>query len=178
MKKSVKQINVYSIKSHQYRNMMKAVKNADFVLIYRSQYAVAVKYNRHTDIAPVVIAKGRDAVALKIKFLATENNIYMIHYPGLARVLYQEIEVTPQYISHYLYVGVAEVFAYIYSIQGDKYPLSYDKEYNLIDQDIMMSHFPDILSFIRHIFEESHGRVDTQRTFYFEWLAVHNSYKP
>ncbi len=101
------------------QRMMKEVPNADVVITNPEHYAVALQYDQETQNAPVVIAKGINFLALKIKELAKQNNIKIIEDPALARALYDQIEVD-QPIPENFYKAIAEIFTYIYSLNGKR----------------------------------------------------------
>ena len=67
--------------------------------------------------APVVLAKGRDLVAAKIRELAREHNIPLVENPPVARLLHSKVEIG-QSIPEELFKAVAEILAYVYSLKG------------------------------------------------------------
>src|SRR3546814_19757641 len=73
--------------------MMAAVPSATVVVMNPTHYAVALRYERGTDAAPVCVAKGLDRIALKIREIAEENGVPVIENPPLARVLHASSEV-------------------------------------------------------------------------------------
>ena len=73
------------------RRMMAAVPKADVVITNPTHYAVALKYDRDAMDAPVVVAKGVDRVALRIREIATENKVPIVENPPLARALHAKI---------------------------------------------------------------------------------------
>jgi flagellar biosynthetic protein FlhB len=99
------------------RRMMQNVPKADVVITNPTHYAVALRYNADEAPAPVVLAKGADYLALKIKEIAKENNIQIVENKPLARMLYANVEVDQQ-IPPELYQAVAEVLAMVYKAQG------------------------------------------------------------
>lgn len=76
-----------------------------------------IKYDKDLGEAPVVLAKGADYLAAKIKDIAAENKVEIVENKPLARMLYYNVEIGNQ-IPPELYQMVAEVLAYVYSIQG------------------------------------------------------------
>lgn len=78
---------------------------------------MAIKYDKDLGEAPVVLAKGADYLAAKIKDIAAENKVEIVENKPLARMLYYNVEIGNQ-IPPELYQMVAEVLAYVYSIQG------------------------------------------------------------
>jgi flagellar biosynthetic protein FlhB len=99
------------------RRMMQNVPKADVVITNPTHYAVALRYNPDEAPAPVVLAKGADYLALKIKEIAKENNIQIVENKPLARMLYANVDVDQQ-IPQELYQAVAEVLAMVYKAQG------------------------------------------------------------
>lgn len=94
------------------RRMMAAVPKADVVVTNPSHYAVALKYDPDRMGAPVVVAKGVDVLAGKIRDLAREHQIPLLEAPPLARALYAHCELE-QAVPTTLYTAVAEVMAYV-----------------------------------------------------------------
>lgn len=96
---------------------IKAVPKADFVLMNPTHYAVAIRYDDKTMVAPRVISKGADLLAFKIRDLAKEHAIPVLQSPVLARALYTHAEID-QDIPTSLYTAVAQVLAYIYRLKA------------------------------------------------------------
>jgi len=99
------------------RRMMQELPQADVVITNPTHYAVAVKYDPEVADAPVVIAKGEDYLAARIKEVAKENRIEIVENKPLARMLYANVDVG-QAIPPELYQAVAEVLAFVYHLQG------------------------------------------------------------
>ncbi len=99
------------------RRMMQALPEADVVITNPTHYAVALKYDSELYAAPIVLAKGADYLAQKIKEEAREYKIEIYENKPLARMLYANVEVGDQ-IPAELYPAVAEVLAYVYHLQG------------------------------------------------------------
>ncbi|MEC5217511.1 flagellar biosynthetic protein FlhB [Actimicrobium sp. GrIS 1.19] len=99
------------------RRMMSEVPNADVVVTNPTHFAVALKYADGKMRAPTVVAKGADAIAAKIRELATANNVLMVESPPLARALYRHAELGDE-IPEALYTAVAEVLAYVYQLRA------------------------------------------------------------
>lgn len=99
------------------RRMMQALPQADVVITNPTHYAVAVKYDPQVADAPMVIAKGEDYLARKIKEIAKENHVEIVENKPLARMLYANVDVG-QVIPPELYQAVAEVLAFVYHLQG------------------------------------------------------------
>jgi flagellar biosynthesis protein FlhB len=98
------------------RRMMSQIPQADVVITNPTHYAVAVKYQDEGMHAPIVIAKGADAVALKIREVAAVHHIVTLESPKLARALYAHTELD-QEIPEALYAAVAEVLAYVFQLR-------------------------------------------------------------
>lgn len=99
------------------RRMMQQLPQADVVITNPTHYAVAIKYDAKEADAPIVIAKGADYVAQKIKEIARENNVEIVENKPLARMLYANVEIG-EMVPPELYKAVAEVLAYVYHLQG------------------------------------------------------------
>lgn len=99
------------------RRMMQDLPNADVVITNPTHLAVAIRYDKDTNEAPVVVAKGADYLAQKIKDRARENAIEIVENKPLARMLYHNVEIGAE-IPPELYQMVAEVLAYVYSLTG------------------------------------------------------------
>jgi flagellar biosynthesis protein FlhB len=98
------------------RRMMSEIPKADVVITNPTHYAVAIKYQDESMRAPIVVAKGADAIALKIREIAAENNILTMEAPKLARALYAHTELDKE-IPEALYSAVAEVLAYVFQMR-------------------------------------------------------------
>ena len=99
------------------RRMMDSVPQADVIITNPTHYAVAIRYDRTMQDAPVVIAKGTDYLAGKIKEKARECHIEIVENRALARMLYHNVEID-QEIPPELYQAVAEVLAYVYRLKN------------------------------------------------------------
>ncbi|HNV87938.1 MAG TPA: flagellar biosynthesis protein FlhB [Methylotenera sp.] len=98
------------------RRMMSEIPTADVVITNPTHYAVAIKYQDAGMRAPVVVAKGADAIALKIREIAAEHNVLTMEAPKLARALYAHTELGSE-IPEALYSAVAEVLAYVFQMR-------------------------------------------------------------
>jgi flagellar biosynthesis protein FlhB len=98
------------------RRMASAVAKADVVLVNPTHYAVALRYDDHTDAAPVVVAKGTDEQAEKIREIARQHSVPVLSRPPLARALYKHVK-EGRAVPSNLYRAVAEVLAYVYRIR-------------------------------------------------------------
>ena len=99
------------------RRMMQDVPHADVVITNPTHLAVALKYDANEAQAPVVLAKGADYLAQQIKEKAKEANVEIVENKPLARMLYANVEIGEE-IPPELYQMVAEILAYVYSLQG------------------------------------------------------------
>ncbi len=99
------------------RRMMQALPQADVVITNPTHYAVAIKYDPAVSDAPVVIAKGQDYLAQKIKEIARENKVEIVENKPLARMLFANVEVG-EAVPPEMYQAVAEVLAFVYHLQG------------------------------------------------------------
>jgi flagellar biosynthetic protein FlhB len=98
------------------RRMMAAVPLADLVVMNPSHYAVALKYDEREMAAPRVVAKGADLMALRIRDLAREAKVPVLHAPPLARALYAHAEIDKE-IPARLFSAVAQVLAWVYQLR-------------------------------------------------------------
>lgn len=96
--------------------MMQSVPKADVIITNPTHFSVAIKYDAAEYEAPVLLAKGMDLVALKIREIARENHVPIVENKMLARTIYSNIEIG-DFITEDLYEAVAEVLAYIYSLK-------------------------------------------------------------
>jgi flagellar biosynthesis protein FlhB len=99
------------------RRMMDDVKKADVIITNPTHYAVAISYDKTTGRAPVVLAKGKDLIATKIRELAAEHKVSIFSAPPLARALFFSTDLN-QEIPEKLFVAVAQVLAYIYQLRS------------------------------------------------------------
>lgn len=99
------------------RRMMQDLPRADVVITNPTHYAVAIKYDPEVADAPLVLAKGEDYLAAKIKEVARENHVEIVENKPLARMLYANVDVG-QAVPPELYQAVAEVLAFVYHLQG------------------------------------------------------------
>ena len=99
------------------RRMMQDVPKADVVITNPTHFAVAIKYDAEVSKAPIVVAKGEDYLAQKIKEVARENNVEIVENKPLARMLYHNVEIGAE-IPPELYQAVAEVLAMVYHMKN------------------------------------------------------------
>lgn len=99
------------------RRMMQNLPKADVVITNPTHYAVALMYDAEKYDAPIVIAKGEDYLAARIKEVARENDIEIVENKPLARMLYANVEIG-EVVPPELYQAVAEVLAFVYHLKG------------------------------------------------------------
>ncbi|MGN0346460.1 MAG: flagellar biosynthesis protein FlhB [Lachnospiraceae bacterium] len=99
------------------RRMMQNLPKADVVITNPTHYAVAIQYDKTIADAPIVVAKGADYLAQRIKDVAKEHDIQIVENKPLARSLYANVEIGEQ-VPPELYLAVAEVLAAVYRAQG------------------------------------------------------------
>lgn len=99
------------------QRMMSAVPQADVVVTNPTHFAVALKYDTETMAAPVVVAKGVDNVAFRIREVADENDVPIVENPPLARALFGGVELDQQ-IPEEHYQAVAQIISYVYRLKG------------------------------------------------------------
>lgn len=98
------------------RRMIQEIPHADVVITNPTHYAVALRYRQDEDDAPVVIAKGKDYLALKIKEVAKEHDVVTVENKPLAQALYNTTEIGST-IPPELFHAVAEVLAFVYNLK-------------------------------------------------------------
>ena len=98
------------------RRMMQDVPKADVVITNPTHLAIAIKYEPEVNRAPIVLAKGEDFLAQKIRELAKENNIEIVENKPLARMLYANVDIGSE-IPPELYQAVAEILAMVYNMK-------------------------------------------------------------
>ncbi|MBI1245085.1 MAG: flagellar biosynthesis protein FlhB [Alphaproteobacteria bacterium] len=97
------------------RRMMTAIPKATVVVTNPTHYAIALKYDESTS-APICVAKGVDLVALKIREIATENEVPIVENKPLARALYASVDLDDEIPPEH-YKAVAEVISYVMSLK-------------------------------------------------------------
>jgi flagellar biosynthetic protein FlhB len=103
------------------RRMMHQVPTATAVIVNPTHFAVAIRYSMETMAAPVVVAKGKNYLAQRIRQVAVLHQIPIVENPPLAQALYKSAEVGQEIPAH-LYRAVAEILAYIYRLMGGRLP--------------------------------------------------------
>ena len=101
------------------KRMMADVPTADVIVTNPTHYSVALKYDSAKAEAPLLVAKGKDLIALKIREIAKENNVPIVENPPLARALFNSVEIGNEIpLEHYN--AVAEVIRYVYKLKRIK----------------------------------------------------------
>lgn len=98
------------------QRMMQDVPKADVVVTNPTHFAVALRYDEKRMRAPVVVAKGADLVAAKIREVAGEHKVPIFEAPPLARVLFRGVDIGGE-IPSSLYVAVAQVLSYVFQLR-------------------------------------------------------------
>ncbi len=99
------------------QRLRKDVPTADVVVTNPTHVAVAIRYDAEAMIAPKVVIKGADRIALRIRQIAAEFGVPIVERPPLARALYESVEVG-EYVPERLYRAIAEILAYVYELTG------------------------------------------------------------
>jgi len=100
--------------------MMQNIPQADVIITNPTHYAVALRYDKTKEKAPVILAKGVDFLALRIKQIGVQNNVKIVENPPLARELYKMCEVNDM-IPAELFRAVAEVLSFVYMSDKQKF---------------------------------------------------------
>lgn len=101
------------------RRMMQDLPNADVVITNPTHLSVAIQYDKENYEAPIVLAKGADHLAMKIREIASEHHIEIVENKPLARMLYHNVDLGAE-IPPELYQSVAEILAYVYSLKTNQ----------------------------------------------------------
>ena len=103
------------------KRMMQDVEKATAVIVNPTHYAVAIRYAPNEMPAPLVVAKGKNYLALRIRERAIRHQVPIMENPPLAQALYKSAEIGQEIPAH-LYRAVAEVLAYIYRLMNGRLP--------------------------------------------------------
>ncbi len=103
------------------QRMMASVPEADVVVTNPTHYAIALQYKMQEMQAPVLVAKGVDSLAARIREVADENDVPIVENPPLARALYAAVEIDEEVPAEH-YMAVAEVIGYVMRMRGDLPP--------------------------------------------------------
>lgn len=101
------------------RRMMAEIPNADVIITNPEHFSVALRYDSKMDRAPIVVAKGSDFTALKIREIAASYDITIVPAPPLARAIYYSTELEQQ-IPDGLFIAVAQLLAYVFQLKQYK----------------------------------------------------------
>lgn len=120
------------------RRMMQDVPDADVIVTNPTHFSVALKYETDGSKAPIVVAKGVDHLAFRIREIAREHNVSIISSPGLARAIYHTTEIDEP-IPNGLFSAVAQVLAYVYQLEQFKKrkgrrPVKLPNEFDIPDE--------------------------------------------
>ncbi|OPZ76648.1 MAG: Flagellar biosynthetic protein FlhB [Alphaproteobacteria bacterium ADurb.Bin438] len=114
---------IRSLRMERFRNqMMQSIPKADAVITNPTHYAVAILYDNtdpNSPKIPIVVAKGIDFLALRIKDKAKEHDVPIIENPPLARALYAAVEINEPIPSEH-FEAVAKIISYVYKLKGKK----------------------------------------------------------
>ena len=99
--------------------MMQDVPKADVIVTNPTHFAVALRYDERGMRAPIVVAKGADVIAARIREIAGENAVPIFEAPPLARMLYRNVDIGHE-IPANLYVAVAQILSYIFQLKASK----------------------------------------------------------
>jgi len=113
--------------------MMEEIPKADVVVTNPTHFSIAIKYDDKNGGAPIVIAKGVDLIALRIREIASQNEVIIFEAPPLARALYYSSEINSE-IPFDLYHAVAQVLAYIYQLRAKVQDLSLPGDIEIPDE--------------------------------------------
>jgi flagellar biosynthetic protein FlhB len=102
------------------RKMLAEVAKADVVVVNPTHIAVALRYDKKTMKAPRIVAKGTRLNALRIREIATENQVPIVENVPLARLMFKYVKVGGE-IPAELYAAVAEVLAWVYRVNAYRY---------------------------------------------------------
>jgi flagellar biosynthetic protein FlhB len=101
------------------QRMMQDVPKADVIVTNPTHFAVALRYDDKRMRAPVVVAKGVDLLAARIREVAAEHGVPVFEAPPLARVLYRQVDIGAE-VPSTLYVAVAQVLSYVFQLRVAK----------------------------------------------------------
>jgi flagellar biosynthetic protein FlhB len=101
----------------QRERMMQAIGKADVIITNPTHFAVALKYDMDTMPAPILVGKGVDSLAMRIREVAEENDIPIVENPPLARALYATVEIDEEIPQEHFH-AVAEVIGYVFRLKG------------------------------------------------------------
>jgi len=97
--------------------MLQDVPTADVIVTNPTHFAVALRYDENKNRAPLVVAKGTELLAAKIREVATEHGVPIVEAPPLARALYKSVDIGRE-VPAALYVAVAQVLTYVFQLRA------------------------------------------------------------
>jgi len=103
------------------QRMMQAVPTADVVITNPTHFAVALAYKPDTMEAPILVAKGQDLIAMRIRQIAEENDVAIVENPPLARALHASVDLDQEVPGEH-YEAVAQVISYVFNLKGRRMP--------------------------------------------------------
>jgi flagellar biosynthetic protein FlhB len=109
------------------QRMMASVPDADVIVTNPTHYAIALKYKMQEMQAPILVAKGVDEVAARIRKCGEENDIPIVENPPLARALFASVEIDEEVPAEH-YMAVAEVIGYVMRMRGELPPIQSGQE--------------------------------------------------
>jgi flagellar biosynthesis protein FlhB len=109
------------------QRMMQEVPKADVIVTNPTHFAVALKYDEKRMRAPIVVAKGADEIAAKIREVAGEHKVPIFEAPPLARVLFRNVDIGEE-IPATLYIAVAQILTYVFQLKVGQKPQRPDIE--------------------------------------------------
>ena len=121
------------------RRMMQEVPKADVVVVNPTHFAVALRYDERRMRAPIVVAKGADDIAARIREIAAEHRVPIFEAPPLARALHRAVPLGEE-IPASLYVAVAQVLTYVYQLRAARVSGSPAPQPPQIDPDVETRH--------------------------------------
>ena len=101
------------------KRMMQDVPLSSVIITNPTHFAIALKYDPERSHAPILVAKGADLIALRIREIGKENDVPLVENPPLARALFKQVEIG-QEIPGELYESVAEVLAYVFRLNEER----------------------------------------------------------
>jgi len=99
--------------------MMQDIPDASVVITNPTHFAIAIKFDMDEMEVPIVVAKGQDELAQRIKAVARENDVEIVEEKPLARALYKMVQIGDE-VPVELYQAVAEVLAYVYQLDQER----------------------------------------------------------
>ncbi len=100
------------------KRMMSQVPEAEVIITNPTHLSVAIRYDRNRDFAPIVVAKGAGAVAMKIREIAKEHDIPIMENRPVAQTLFKNVDIGSA-IPESLYKAVADILAYVYRLKNN-----------------------------------------------------------